>query len=90
MKFIYLLFWGLLFHSRIVHSYGDVTITVEGLQILTLGSALMAIRQWGFFSVPDLLWHGASVYNDHLRGPVKLTPIAERFAVELSLPDFMT
>ena len=27
-----------------------------------------------------------SVYNGHLRGPVTLTPIAERLAVELSLP----
>ena len=32
-------------------------------------SALMAIEQWGFFSVPNLLWQG------HLRGPVKLTPM---------------
>ena len=38
-------------------------------------SALMAIEQWGFISVPYLLWHGASVYNGHLRGPVKRTPI---------------
>ena len=45
----------------------------------------MAIEHWGFFSVPHLLWHGASVYNGHLRGPVILTPIAERFKVELSL-----
>ena len=28
---------------------------------------------------------GASFYNGHLRGPVTLTPIAERLAVELSL-----
>ena len=35
-----------------------------------LCSALMAIEQWGFFSVQHLLWHGASVYNGHLRGPV--------------------
>ena len=28
-----------------------------------LCSALMAIEQWWFFSVPHLLWHGASVYN---------------------------
>ena len=28
-----------------------------------LHSALMAIEQWGFFIVPHLLWHGASVYN---------------------------
>ena len=27
-----------------------------------------------------------SLYNDHLRGPMTLTPIAENFAVELSLP----
>ena len=30
-------------------------------------------EQWGFFSVPHILWHGASVYNGHLRGPIKLT-----------------
>ena len=28
-----------------------------------LCSALMAIEQWGFFCVPHLLWHGASVYK---------------------------
>ena len=27
-----------------------------------------------------LLWHVASIYNGHLRGPVTLTPIAERLA----------
>ena len=31
-------------------------------------SALMTIEQWGFLSVTHLLWHGASVYNGHLRG----------------------
>ena len=45
-----------------------------------LCSALMAIEQWGFFSVPHLLWHGASVYNCHLRGSVTHTPITERLA----------
>ena len=49
-----------------------------------LSSALMAIEQWGFFNVPPLIWHGASVYNSHLRGPVTLSPITERLAVELS------
>ena len=48
----------------------------------------MAIEQWGFFSVPHLLWHGASVYNGQLRGPVTLAPNAERLAVELSLYSF--
>ena len=37
-----------------------------------------------------LLWHGASVYNGHLREPVILTPIAERLALELVLPVFTT
>ena len=50
-----------------------------------LCSALMAIEQWGFFSLPHLMWHGPSVYNGHIQGPVTLTPIAERLAVELSL-----
>ena len=48
----------------------------------------MAIEQWGFSSVPLLLWHEASVYNGHLRLPVTLTSLDERLAVELSLPDF--
>ena len=37
-------------------------------------------------ALPHLLWHGASVYNGHLRGSVALTPDAERLAEELSLP----
>ena len=55
-----------------------------------LSSALMVIKQWGFFSVPHLLWHGASVYNGHLRGPVTLTPKADRLASEVSLSVFTT
>ena len=55
-----------------------------------LCSALMSFRQWGFFSVSHLLWHGISVYNGHLRGPVTLTPIPESLAVELSLSVFTT
>ena len=50
--------------------------------------APMANEQWGFFSVQHLLWHGASVYNGHLRGPVTFTTVANRLAVELSLPIF--
>ena len=45
-------------------------------------STLMVIEQCGFFSVPHLLRHGASVYNGYLRGPVTLTPVAERLAAE--------
>ena len=33
-------------------------------------SPLMAREQRGLFSVPHLLWHGTSVYNGHLYGPV--------------------
>ena len=53
-----------------------------------LCSALMVIEQWGFFNVPHLLRHGPTVCNGHLRGPVTLTPVAERLAVEPSLPVF--
>ena len=41
---------------------------------------LMVIKQWGFFNVPHLLWHGASVYNGHIRGPVTLTPKCRAFS----------
>ena len=40
----------------------------------------------GFFSMPHLLWHGSSIYNGHLQGPMTLTPDAESLAVEFSLP----
>ena len=33
--FVCLFVWGFTSHSRIFHSYGDVTITSEGLHILT-------------------------------------------------------
>ena len=47
-----------------------------------LCSAPVAIEQWGFLSTPET---GASVYNGQ-REPVTLAPVAERLAVELSLP----
>ena len=50
----------------------------------------LSIEQWGFFSVPHLLWHGSSIYKGNLQGPVTLTSVAEHLAVELSLPVFMT
>ena len=36
--------------------------------------------------MPHLTRHGTSAHKSHLRGPVTLAPIAERLAVELSLP----
>ena len=44
----------------------------------------------GVLSAPHLLQLGASVYNNHLRGPVALTPIVDSLAVELPLPVFTT
>jgi hypothetical protein len=41
--------------SRIFHLYGDVTIAGEGLQNLSLCSALRAFEQGGIFIVPHLL-----------------------------------
>ena len=55
-----------------------------------LCSALMAIEQWGIFSLPHLLWHEESVYNGNPRGTVARTPIAERLAVQLSNTVFTT
>ena len=45
-----------------------------------LWSALMAIEQWEYFSVPHLLWHEASIYNGLPRGPETLIPTAERLS----------
>ena len=44
--------WGLLSHSRIFHSYGDVTITGEELQILTY-----ARHSWPLSSEDSLACH---------------------------------
>ena len=43
------------FRSRIFHWYGDVTIMIANFDICL---TLMAIEQWGFFSVSHLLWPG--------------------------------
>ena len=41
-----------------------------------------------FFSVPHLLWHGASLCNGHLWGSLTLTPVPEHLSVDMSLPFF--
>ena len=64
--------WGFSSHSRIFHSYGDVYITCEGLQILTCARHSWPLSSEGSFSVRHPLWPEASVYNGHLRGPVTL------------------
>ena len=55
-----------------------------------LCAALMTIEQLEFCGLPHLLWHGATVHNGHLRGPLTITPITERMTLELSLPIFTT
>jgi hypothetical protein len=50
-----LIVYGFTSRSRIFHFYGDVTITVEELQNLSLCSALRAFEQGGIFFVPHLL-----------------------------------
>ena len=51
---------------------------------------LLAIEQQRVFSVPHLLWQELYVFNGHLWGLVTPTHVAERLAVELSLPVLMT
>ena len=43
------LFWGFLSHSRTIQSYGDVTISCEGLQILTYARHSWPLRSQGFY-----------------------------------------
>ena len=64
--------------SRIFTHTKTSSLLVKGWNI-DLYSALMAIEYWGFFNVPHLLWHKISVYNDHLRRTVTLTPICRAF-----------
>ena len=76
--FVCLFLWGLSSYSRIFHSYGDVTITGEGLQILTY-----AWHSWPLGSKGSLVCH---TYCD--TGHPFIMVISERLAVELSLPVF--
>ena len=86
--FVCMFLWGLSIHSRLLthiwrrHHYRWRAANFD------LCSALMAIEQWGFLSVPHLLWYGTSVYDGHLRARGPMTPksLAERLAVELWLP----
>ena len=80
-------------NSKILHSFGDVTITCEGLQILTYARALRTLSSEGSLACDtycDIRIYCSSVYNGHLRGPVTLAPNSECLAVELSLPVLTT
>ena len=84
-----------LFCLFVVCFYFDFSVPLENFSLIwrwkvrnfDLRSALKAIEQWGFFSMPHLVWHEASVYNGHLWEPVTLTPNAEQLSGELWLPD---
>ena len=71
-------FWGLSSHSRIFHSYGDVTIAGEGCKFL---SRLGTHGNWADRVLKCATLTVTSICNGHLRGHVTLAPIAERLAV---------
>ena len=50
--FVCMFVWGFASHSRIFHSYGNVTIAGEGLEILTY-----ARHSWSLSSEGSLAWH---------------------------------
>jgi hypothetical protein len=68
----WLIIYGFTSRSRIFHLYRDVTIAGEGLQNLGLCSELRALEQGGIFIVPQLLWHGTSVFPVSSEGPPHL------------------
>ena len=61
-------------HLRIFFTHLDTHQNQWRAAKFDLCSALIAIEQWEVFNVPHLLWHGPTLYNGHLRGPVTLTP----------------
>ena len=72
--FVWFCFWFLWVfpsHSRMFHSYGDVTITGKGLQILTF-----ARHSWPLILEGTLACH-TDYDTGHLWGPVTLKPIVE-------------
>ena len=64
--------------------FTHMEIAGEGLQILTL-----ARPSWPLCSESSLTCR-THCDTGHLRGPMTLTPVAERLAVELSLPVLTT
>ena len=57
--------------SRIFHSYGDVTIAGEVLQILTYARHFRPLSYEGSLACHTYCDTGSSVYNGYLRGPVR-------------------
>jgi hypothetical protein len=67
--FDWLTIYGFTSRSRLLHLYGDVTITGEGLRNLGLCLALRAFEQGGILIVPHPMLHGASVFPVLSEGP---------------------
>ena len=82
----FLFVWSLSSHSIIFHSFRDVTNAGKGLQILTFARHSWPLSSEGSLSVTPSM----TLYNDHVRGPLPLTPIAKSLAVKLSLPVLTT
>ena len=80
MIFWFVSFFGGFAHSRIFHSFGEITITGE---FFTYTRHTWPLSSEDFltciFNLPDLLWHGPTLYNGHLRAPVTLTPCSQVF-----------
>jgi hypothetical protein len=74
----WLIDWCFTSRSRIVHLYGDDTITGEGLQNLGLWSALRAFEQGGIFIVPQLLWHGSLFFPVSSKIPIQSPPTTHK------------
>ena len=74
-----LLVWDFSSHLRIFHSYADVTITIERLQILTY-----ILHSWPLSSEGFKTCHAYCDNNHLLQGPRTLTPVVKHLAVELS------
>ena len=83
-----LVWFGFSSQLRVSQPHADAIINDEWKTILPYPWQLhcIAFEHWRLFDVPHLLWHSTSVYNVHLRVPMILIPIANRFAVVISLP----
>ena len=75
-------------HSKIFQTFIDVTITGEGLQILTYTRHSWLLSSKGSFTFSHILLHGPTHYNGHLLGLVPLRLVAER--LELLVPVLTT
>ena len=80
---------GFTSHSKISHSYGDVTITSEELQIFTCTRHSWLLSSEGSLACHTYCDTGYLLILVISEDPWH-SPLAERLTVELSLPVFMT